>query len=85
MTNPKTKQAVIWLKTPLAFNGGVDLRVLAADIAGNDDTNAFVVMNGGTLTVGYSAIYMSNDGNVDGAVAMVNEEGFIDARVIPEA
>jgi hypothetical protein len=76
-----TTQMILWLKTPMAFNGG-ECCVCAADVESiNENGDAVVVRPERNLVLSVSHVAPSNqDGNVDDLIGLVNEAGFIDFR-----
>jgi len=75
-----TTQMMLWLRTPMAFNGG-DCRVCAANVLSMDENGNAVIQRPETdITVSVAHCATTESGNVDDLVGLVSDIGFIDFR-----
>lgn len=73
------KQLIIWLKVPLLLNG-FPCNVVAANALNVTDFDAIIQLPEGQLTVQIANVFEPDSGNVDSAIGLVSDAGFLDLR-----
>jgi len=72
-------QMIIWLKVALVLNG-YSCNVVAANVLIATDSSAVIQLPEGVLTVQIAHVFVPDSGNVDSAIGLVSDAGFLDLR-----